>query len=873
MTSPYSALGGLPGFGGGAPAPLQGLPGFSAPPPPPQAVGQPGTVPQSMFGAPGAPGGLQAFDANRAPVPGVLATVATQTGRGALDALLGSGAILGAAIEGTGALTNWKGAEDFGRDLGQSSNGAAGMEAASFLFGKATDGNKTGLTYADRAEHAIQAQEQAWPLLTTVSRIGGGVGLALATGGLSGAMGGAGATLGGTVGIGAYEGAAGGLQAAYAANESLRDVLVSGVTGAAFGAFSGGVVHGVASLPGAIAERSMMRQVFGDVKNAAEDVAAAIKDAGGSETYEAAKVFLKERADVLRQVTAAGDNPSLIRQAYDRASRSAGEKLSQMAGDFDPASWATKTPSPIQKLLHRTPLLDQVSEDLAGDAASLVAARPTIDFALKVPKKLLADADGTAAIAGLQARVTQAVEQMPDGRLRDLLLPASERLAQADAAGSMAVGHELVNQLSKVARATDVDQVTAAYAQRQASAIADELGGDAWGSAGKAYKSLTRLDSAVDNLDPKTIREALKHADSSRAVPGLFAEESSQLTAAYAARKQLGGEYMDDAARSLLKDTASRAEKAHAAVTFDGGPARRVLDVISGAGRNIGESYAADALGMGVGMMIGGVPGMILSRALAPVLGDIASAAFGKGLATTGRQAGGRLLSKAASTVRNAVGKAAEGGITWQQYDYTANMTKLAAMVGAGSLESAAAQQKALSALPPEIQGQAGAEMTQKLSQLMADIPKPTPNIRGKAWESLSNSDLRKAQAMWEATTEPMSVFADFTAGNIDYDKVRYAWKQYPGLQQASQAGLMDIIHSQLDDKSREGISDGMLTQLDNLFGFDGQLQPTLDSGFSQRMSALMTPEQNNPAPQANGPLKMPGSQPTFTERIAGARA
>jgi len=880
MTSPYSALGGLPGFGGGSPAPLQGLPGFSTPPP--QAVSQPGGpvgLPAELQGT-----GAAQFDAARpASNVGIGATIATQAGRGLLDAALGSGALAGAATESIGNVTGWKGLEDFGRDLGQSSNGAAGMEAASFLFGKATDGNKRGLTYADKTTHAIEEQERAWPMLTTVSRIGGGVAFALATGGLSGATSG-GMRLASTMGLGAYEGGAAGIQNAYAQNESLRDVLVAGATGSLFGAGSGGLVHGVAALPGAIGGRlaravegdNVLSQVFGKAKTAADEIAEVVKNAGGTEIAAAAKAVLKERADVLRQVAEAGENPTLIRQAYDRATHAAGEKLSKLAGEFEPGDWATKTLSPAQKLLHRTPILDRVSEDLAGDAAKLSAARPTIDFELKVPGKLLADADKTAAIAGLQGRVTQAIEQMPDPRLRDVLFPISERLAKADAAESMALGHDLVQKLASVSRATDVDGVTAAFAKRQASALADELGGDAWGGAGKAYKALTRLDGPLDGVDAKTLRTALQHADASAQVPGIFAEQNAQLTAAYEARKVLGGQGADRAAKTLMSEVADRADRAHTAVTFDGAPARRVVDIISGAGRNVAESYGSDLLSkgvaMGVGAAVGGVPGMIVARALSPYLGEIASAAFGKLGSRAAARVGGA-VGATSRVARGAIGEATKGAGIWQQYDYQQSINKLADMVAQGSPESSDEQQRAVASLPPEVQTQASADMQQKLSQLMNDIPKPVPNVRGKAWESLSASDLRKSQAMWEATMEPLSVFGDFKRGAVDYDKVQYAWKQYPGLKTAAQAGLIDILHAQLSDEDRAGISDGMLTQLDNLFGFDGTLQPTLDPGFAQRMSALAAPEQNRPTPQGNGPLKMPGSKPTFTERIAGANA
>lgn len=166
----------------------------------------------------------------------------------------------------------------------------------------------------------------------------------------------------------------------------------------------------------------------------------------------------------------------------------------------------------------------------------------------------------------------------------------------------------------------------------------------------------------------------------------------------------------------------------------------------------------------------------------------------------------------------------------------------------------------------------AGADMSAKMAQLHLDMPKPTPNIRGKAYETLSNQQVQLANAMYEATTNPMSVFSDFAAGNVDYDKVQYAWKQYPGLKSAAQAGLSDILQVRLSEKSRAAIPDGMLTQLDNLFGFGGTLQPSLDHAFASRMDQVMQSPEPGPKPQSSGPLKLPGSKPTFTERLSGQR-
>jgi len=166
----------------------------------------------------------------------------------------------------------------------------------------------------------------------------------------------------------------------------------------------------------------------------------------------------------------------------------------------------------------------------------------------------------------------------------------------------------------------------------------------------------------------------------------------------------------------------------------------------------------------------------------------------------------------------------------------------------------------------------ASSDMSTKMAQLQLDMPKPEPNIRGKAYETLSSQQVKLANSMYEATVNPMSVFSDFACGTIDYDKVQYAWKQYPALKDAAQAGLMDVFQTRLDEKQRGAVPDSILTQLDNLFGFEGKLQPSLDHGFASRMEQLMKPPPPQPKPQSSGPLKLPGSQPTYTERLSGQR-
>jgi hypothetical protein len=126
---------------------------------------------------------------------------------------------------------------------------------------------------------------------------------------------------------------------------------------------------------------------------------------------------------------------------------------------------------------------------------------------------------------------------------------------------------------------------------------------------------------------------------------------------------------------------------------------------------------------------------------------------------------------------------------------------------------------------------------------------------------------------MWEATEKPMSVFDDFARGTVDYDKARYAWKQYPGLQRAAQAGFLDAVSSHLSEGERANMPDRMLTQIDFLLGFNGQLQSTVSREFVARIEALNEAEKEKaPSGGGGGALELPAAEETFTQRLANAR-
>ena len=119
---------------------------------------------------------------------------------------------------------------------------------------------------------------------------------------------------------------------------------------------------------------------------------------------------------------------------------------------------------------------------------------------------------------------------------------------------------------------------------------------------------------------------------------------------------------------------------------------------------------------------------------------------------------------------------------------------------------------------------------------------------------------------------DPMSVYGDLASGALDYDKLNYAWKQYPGILEASQMALVDIVHTHLDDSQRAAMPEHVLSQLDLAFKMEGALTKSLDRGMSQRVDqanqqlAQQTQQQGGPRSM----LRTPGAKPTMTQRIGG---
>jgi hypothetical protein len=123
-----------------------------------------------------------------------------------------------------------------------------------------------------------------------------------------------------------------------------------------------------------------------------------------------------------------------------------------------------------------------------------------------------------------------------------------------------------------------------------------------------------------------------------------------------------------------------------------------------------------------------------------------------------------------------------------------------------------------------------------KLQKLFEALPgRREPSlIPSKSKDVVSDQELRTAEAFFEATTDPFSVFADFQNGQLDYQKAKFAREQYPELFASARAALLDILPKLEDD-----VPDNALAQLDLLLGMNGELDPTQRGDFLARQAQI----------------------------------
>lgn len=759
-----------------------------------------------------------------------LATVATQAGRGALDVLLGSGALAGLFAEGAGEIVGSEGLAKFGRDLGEASSGRSALQALAFGAAAPVEGKQSALDVADRARRDIDDQQKAWPMLAAVSHAGGQVAAGVALGGLAAA----GAKAPALIAAGAYEGAAGGAQIAYENNASLRDVLSSTMLGGLLGAGTAGGAVGLTKLVQSRGLKQAMRELASESAVKATGARGSdMRALVGRRMGEAADQRIDEIGQELltyemsdgSKLLRFGDKPEDLVRRVAEAKGTVGQRLGAIKDEIDEALVARPEVQPdIRGYLQKVD--SEVLKPLRASNVPAVQARAQrVEEQLGALRERVAIQDAAEAAEPMRVR-------LPDGsvELRPRVAPEPISFKELDqfrrdlrsvfqppkpkGGGLPAPPPEHAEALERAER------LMADHLNESAESALGALGRDSTEFA-KLRKQFSNF-SDIEALVNKAAKQDLGN-------------RSLSLTDTIAGGTAAAGTLASGAGGLATLATSALSSLAHKVVRERG---RAALAVIA-------NGLVMDTIR----------PAM---ERLLPALELGATSALARS-------------SRAAETA--GVGRLPELILTREekQERYQGQLATISKAVTSPDPQHVMRTMDGFKDLPPTLVAAAGSDAAARMQQLAADIPKPEPNVRGKAYETLSSDQVRRANAMFEATTDPMSLFDDFAAGDIDYDKVQYTWKQYPGLKVAAQAGLMDALTMHLDDDERGAVPDSLLSQLDYLFGFDGELQPTVSSAFAARMTAAAEQEaQQTPKPDETGPLNLPAAQPTMTQRIAG---
>lgn len=601
------------------------------------------------------------------------------------------------------------------------------------------------------------------------------------------------------------------------------------------------LAHGLVAGVGHAALEKVGAQAFSKLANKFASMTARVplRAAGGPEMQEVLSMLAKTKQFASEMAESAGANPVARQEAEELARNVASKQIEKAAGQFSVENWFTREPTALQKVFYRGQLLDKISEDVASTAARTTALHPSIPETLDVSRLSRITRDATPESIGMlqstMQQIASSTPRTPSGEMAGVAArQAINDLDRANPAMAMAKGNATANYLDELARSAQ-DEGTQQFAATAAKSVREALASDAFGEAGKAYQAILNAPDLGKMSDAVSVREALRGLQEPGALSSSLRNAQNKVSAAYDALSKLTGEAAPKGLAKGFEASQAMLEAAEKAVTIDGKPMRAVLDAAqrpmsAATGKTISETTVSDA-----------VDGEL--DHLTPVLRDAA---------TGGSPRLYRPMSGAAAAAALPLTVEEER----EQYD-----KRLKQLTGASTNPAGAEGQH------PMIAAEAG----NKISQLLTDIPKPPSGPLGSEGpQAMSADDLRLANAMWEATMEPGSVIRDLASGYVDPDKAAYAWKQYPGYQRAAQAGILDVLSHDLTQEERNMLPENLLTQLDATFGFGGRLQETSDPFFAARMSEMYrTPPEKRAPPQPNGVLKLPGSDPTFTERIA----
>lgn len=293
-------------------------------------------------------------------------------------------------------------------------------------------------------------------------------------------------------------------------------------------------------------------------------------------------------------------------------------------------------------------------------------------------------------------------------------------------------------------------------------------------------------------------------------------------------------------AAQTTEELSKALKAAHTLMTTSGGLETQIATLLQSRLAQI----AGSAVGATVGGALGSVPGALVGHSVGAAIEEYAATrvpqmvsalfsnklGFGK-LPQVYQKALNRQVTESVPAAARFLFKSTADASRAEQLDTYEKRTKVLAQLAASPDALASAAQPALGrfslvqqTLPASTQ-LAAQERIQRLQQAWPGQQQLSAvKASGKAQTTISDQQLRLAEAMWEATTKPLSTMDDFAAGKLDPDKAEWTWLQFPELQQLFQASALDALHSLPEDTE---LPHNALAQLDLFLGFGGALDPS----------------------------------------------
>ena len=472
---------------------------------------------------------------------------------------------------------------------------------------------------------------------------------------------------------------------------------------------------------------------------------------------------------------------------------------------------------------------NRVTESLGfslNEAERAISTAETAADAYVAIDRLRRETDKWIAPLTNQSRATSAIEALEGKNLLKFTEGSYENarrfLADADTWGKQGLLQQKVNQ----AWADDI------AAEGRVTKLGAFMSRDVSDRYGQTVQRVDpdKIERYLDGLGKKTLPDTDLNA-----MLASKAQLMREVSAAYGIPEQLTKK-----AITTTEELSKALKAAHTLMTTSGGLESQITQVL----QTRLAKMAGGAVGATVGGAIGSVPGALVGHSVGAAIEEYAATripqvvsaitgnklGFGK-LPQVYQKALNRQVTESVPAAARFLFQSTANASRAEQLETYEKRTKMLAQLTASPDSLAAASQAAFgrfgtvqSTLPASAQ-LAAQERLQRLQQAwpgqqQLSAVKPI----GKAQTTVSDEQLRLAEAMWEATTRPLSTVDDFAAGNVDPDKVAWTWQQYPELQKLFQASALDSLQSMPEDAQ---LPHDALAQLDLFLGFGGALDPS----------------------------------------------